>query len=34
VATGEELLSIPEPRAGIRRYIDEAIAIAHGLLAA
>jgi hypothetical protein len=34
VATGEELLSMPEPRAGMRRFIDAAIAIARGLLAA
>jgi hypothetical protein len=34
VAIGEELLSIPEPRAGMRRFIDAAIAIARRLLAA
>jgi hypothetical protein len=34
VATGEALLSIPEPRAGIGRFIDAAIAIARRLLAA
>jgi hypothetical protein len=34
VAIGEELLSIPEPRAGIGRFIDAAIAIARRLLAA